>query len=416
MQKQFGLIGERLGHSHSKTLHGFLADYRYDLWPMPPEAVDGFMQSGAFDGMNVTIPYKKTVIPYLSEMGDTARRIGAVNTIVRRADGSLYGDNTDFYGMMEMARRAGIDFRGRKTLVLGSGGTSLTAVDVVRENGGTPVVISRNGENNYQNLHLHRDAAYIINTTPLGMYPHPHAQAVDLRNFPAVRGVLDVIYNPLRTQLLMQAEELGIPCEGGLSMLIYQGVRACEIFQGKTLPQEQVLQAERALRRQITNLVLIGMPGCGKSTIGQKLADVLRMPLVDLDEEIVRTAGMSIPAIFEAEGEAGFRQREGEQVRKYGSIGGCVLVTGGGAVKDPLNRKHLRMNGFVAHITRDLDLLSMEGRPLSQSRNALQAMWQERNPMYEACRDAHFANNGMLEACVQTIREAFDEALCAERP
>ncbi len=413
--KQFGLIGERLGHSHSKTLHGFLADYRYDLWPMPPEAVDAFMREGDFDGINVTIPYKKTVIPYLKEIGDTARRIGAVNTIVRRADGSLYGDNTDAYGMMEMARRASIDFRDAKTLILGSGGTCLTACDVVRENGGTPIVISRNGENNYDNLYLHRDAAYIINTTPLGMYPNPHAQAVDLRDFPHLKGVLDVVYNPLRTQLLMQAEELGIPCEGGLSMLIYQGVLACEIFEGKPVERDRVIHAERALRRSITNLVLIGMPGCGKSTIGQKLAEALGMPLVDLDAEIVKAAGMSIPEIFAKEGEAGFRKRESEQVQCFGSIGGNVLVTGGGAVKDPLNRKYLRMNGFVAHITRDLDKLPMEGRPLSQSREALETMWQQRKPMYEACRDAHFANDGTSDLCVNTIKEAFNEALCAER-
>jgi len=413
--KQFGLIGERLGHSHSKTLHGFLADYRYDLWPMPVDAVDAFMREGKFDGMNVTIPYKKTVIPYLAKIGDTARRIGAVNTIVRRADGSLYGDNTDFYGMMEMARRAKIDFCGEKTLILGSGGTSLTAVDVVRENGGTPVVVSRSGENNYQNLHLHRDAAYIINTTPLGMYPNPHAQAVDLRDFPNLRGVLDVVYNPLRTQLLLQAEELGIPCEGGLSRLIYQGVLACEIFEGKPIERARVVNAERALRRSITNLVLIGMPGCGKSTIGQKLAETLDMPLVDLDEEIVKAAGMTIPEIFEKEGEAGFRKRESEQVQRFGSVGGNILVTGGGAIKAPMNRKYLCMNGFVAHITRDIEQLPMEGRPLSQSREALQTMWQERRPMYEACRDAHFANDSTIDACVQTIKEAFNEALCAER-
>lgn len=413
--KQFGLIGERLGHSHSKTLHGFLADYRYDLWPMPPEAVDGFMREGNYDGMNVTIPYKKTVIPYLSQIGDTAKRIGAVNTIVRRPDGTLYGDNTDFYGMMEMARRAKIDFSGQKTLILGSGGTSLTAVDVVRENGGIPVVVSRSGENNYENLHLHKDAAYIINTTPLGMYPNPHAQAVDLRDFPNLKGVLDVVYNPLRTQLLTQAEELGIPCEGGLSMLIYQGVLACEIFEGKAAERDRVIHAERALRRSITNLVLIGMPGCGKSTIGQRLAETLNMPLVDLDAEIVKAAGMTISEIFDKEGEAGFRKRESEQVQRFGSIGGHVLVTGGGAIKDPLNRKYLRMNGFVAHITRDLDKLPMDGRPLSQSREALQTMWQERKPMYESCRDAHFANDGTIDMCANNIKEAFDEALCAER-
>lgn len=413
--KQYGLIGERLGHSHSKTLHGFLADYRYDLWPMPPDKVDAFMREGSFDGINVTIPYKKTVIPYLQEIGETAKRIGAVNTIVRRADGSLYGDNTDAYGMMEMARRAGMDFRGKKTLVLGSGGTCLTACDVVREHGGTPVVISRKGENNYENLFLHQDAAYLINTTPLGMYPNPHAQAVDLRDFPHLQGVLDVVYNPLRTQLLMQAQELGIPCEGGLSMLIYQGVLACEIFEGRPVERQRVIHAERSLRRSVTNLVLIGMPGSGKSTIGEKLAQRLNMPLVDLDTEIEKAAGASISDIFAREGEAGFRKRESEQVQRFGSIGGNVLVAGGGAVKDPMNRKYLRMNGYVAHITRDLDSLSMEGRPLSQSRDVLREMWQQRKPMYEACQDACFANHSTIDACVQTIKEAFDEALCAER-
>ncbi len=413
--KQFGLIGERLGHSHSKTLHYFLADYSYELWSMPYEAVDDFMRNGSFDGMNVTIPYKKTVLPYLTEISDTAKRIGAVNTIVRRADGTLYGDNTDAYGMMEMARRAGIDFRGSKTLVLGSGGTCLTACDVVRENGGTAVVVSRNGENNYSNLHQHRDAVYIINTTPLGMYPNPHAQAVDLRDFPELKGVLDVVYNPLRTQLMMQADELGIPCEGGLSMLIYQGVLACSMFQGKPVEKERVVQAERALRRSVTNLVLVGMPGCGKSTIGKCLSDTLNMPLVDIDDEIVKEAGISIPEIFDKEGESGFRKRESALVQRFGMKGGQILVTGGGAVKDPQNRVYLRMNGYVAHITRDIERLSTEGRPLSQSMDVLKQMWKQREPMYAACRDALFENNMTVEACVNNILEAFDEALCAER-
>ncbi|MBR6727125.1 MAG: shikimate kinase, partial [Clostridia bacterium] len=293
-----GLIGEKLGHSHSKTLHGFLRDYRYDLWPMPPEKLDAWMREGSFDGMNVTIPYKKAVIPYLSEVGETAQRIGAVNTIVRRADGSLYGDNTDFYGMSVMAARAGIQFAGRKTLILGSGGTSLTACDVVRQNGGEAIVISRSGENNYGNLDLHADADYLINTTPVGMYPNTDAQPVDLCRFPHLKGVLDVIYNPLRTRLLEQAKALGIPCEGGLSMLVYQAVRACEIFTGETVSAQEAQKAEKALRRSVTNLVLVGMPGCGKSTIGAMLADALGMSLVDLDEEVIRADGRSIPDIM----------------------------------------------------------------------------------------------------------------------
>ena len=413
--KQFGLIGEKLGHSHSKTLHGFLRDYRYDLWPMLPEKLDAWMREGSFDGMNVTIPYKKAVIPYLSEVGETAQRIGAVNTIVRRADGSLYGDNTDFYGMSVMATRAGMDFAGKKTLVLGSGGTSLTACDVVRQNGGEAVVISRSGENNYENIDRHADADYLINTTPVGMYPNTEAQPVDLTRFPRLQGVLDVIYNPLRTKLLEQAAALGIPCEGGLSMLVYQAVRACDIFTGEKVQPEEAQAAEKALRRSVTNLVLVGMPGCGKSTIGEMLAKALDMPLVDLDEEIIRADGRIIPEIMAAEGEAGFRDRETEQVKRFGSKGGQIIVTGGGAVKREENRRFLRMNSVVVHITRGLNLLPMEGRPLSQSRETLETMWRERKPMYAACADVQVDNDSTLESCVQRIKEAYDETLCAQR-
>lgn len=414
--KHFGLIGEKLGHSHSKTLHGLLADYSYELWPMPSNELDAFMRNGDFDGMNVTIPYKKAVIPYLSEMGETAQLIGSVNTIVRRADGSLYGDNTDAYGMMVMANRAGIHFAGKKTLVLGSGGTAMTACAVIRANGGEAVVISRNGENHYGNLDRHADADYILNTTPVGMYPQTDAQPVDLTCFPALKGVLDVVYNPLRTRLLLQAQKLGIPCEGGLSMLVYQAVRACELFTGEKVEAERVSEAERALRRSVTNLVLVGMPGCGKSTIGAMLARELNMELVDLDDEIEKAAGVSIPEIFAREGEEGFRRRESEQVLRFGSQGGRVLVTGGGAVKREENRRWLQMNGFVAHITRNVNLLPMDGRPLSQNRERLAAMWQERKALYADCADECIANHSTPQACAQTIKEAFDEALCAQRP
>lgn len=413
--KQFGLIGEKLGHSHSKTLHGFLRNYSYELWPMPAEALDGFMRKAEFDGINVTIPYKQAVIPYLSEMGETARMVGSVNTIVKRSDGTLYGDNTDVYGMRVMAKRAGMHFAGQKTLILGSGGTSLTAQAVVRAEGGEAVVISRSGENNYDNLENHADAVYLINTTPVGMYPKVDASPVDLRRLPNLRGVLDVVYNPLRTALLQQAEKLGIPHEGGLCMLVYQAVRACELFTGETVTREQAVQAEKALRKRVTNLVLTGMPGCGKSTIGRLLASELDMPVVDLDAEIEKAANMTIPAIFEKEGEAGFREREAEQVLRFASIGGQVLVTGGGAVKRECNRSHLRMNGHVIQIKRDLDLLPMNGRPLSQSREALETMWQERAPLYADCADRIVDNDSTLKCCVQRIKEEFDEALCAQR-
>ena len=414
--KRYGLIGEKLGHSHSKTLHGFLAKYSYELWPMPPENLDAFLRGGDFDGLNVTIPYKKAVIPYLAEIGDTARRIGSANTIVRREDGTLFGDNTDAYGMSVMAQRAGIRFGGQKTLILGSGGTSMTAQDVVRQAGGEAVVVSRHGENNYENLERHADAAYVINTTPVGMYPNTGEQPMDLERLPNLRGVLDVVYNPLRTQLLMQAQRLGIPCEGGLSMLVYQAVRACELFTGQPVDAAHAREAEKALRKSVTNLVLIGMPGCGKSTLGAMLARSLHMPLVDLDEEIEKAASMPIPRIFETEGEEGFRSLEAEQVRRFGAQGGRVIVTGGGAVKREENRRFLQMNGFVVWITRDLSLLPMNGRPLSQSREALERMWQEREPLYARCADARVVNDGTLASCKTQIEEAFHEALCHQRP
>ncbi len=410
--KRFGLIGERLSHSYSKMLHELLADYSYDLWPMPPEALDGFLKSGGFDGMNVTIPYKQRVIPYLSEMGETARRIGSVNTIVKRADGTLFGDNTDAYGMREMARRAGIAFRGEKTLILGSGGTSLTARAVVEAEGGHAVVISRGGPNTYDALEQHADAAYLINTTPVGMYPNTGAAAVDLTRLPGLRGVLDVIYNPLRTRLLQQARALGIPCEGGLCMLVYQAVRACELFTGEPVAPEKARAAEEALRRQVTNLVLVGMPGSGKSTLGRLLAKRLGLPLCDLDDEIVKEAGMPIPDIFAREGEAGFRRREAELTERYGREGGRILVTGGGVVKESLNRENLRLNGFVVHVMRDTGALAMNGRPLSTGPERLKAMWQERAPLYAACADATISNNQQPGDCARAIEEAYHEALC----
>ncbi len=408
---KYGLIGEKLGHSHSPLVHSYLADYRYDLWPMPKEALDGFLRAADFDGVNVTIPYKQAVIPYLQEMGETAKAVGSVNTIVKRSDGTLFGDNTDVYGMSEMARRAGIAFAGRKTLILGSGGTSLTAQALVRLQGGNAVVISRSGQDNYENLERHVDAEYLINTTPVGMHPNTDASPVDLRRLPNLKGVLDVVYNPLRTRLLQQAEELHIPHEGGLCMLLYQAVRASELFTGQKVAPQRVHSAEKALRKRLTNIVLIGMPGSGKSTVGELLAELLQMPLVDLDAEIVKAAGMSIPDLFAREGEDGFRLREAEQVLIHASKGGQVLVTGGGAVKRAENREHLRMNGRVYHLIRDVNALPMDGRPLSQSRKALEQMWQERKPLYEACADAAVVNHATLSECVMKIKEDFDETL-----
>lgn len=413
--KHYGLIGEKLGHSYSKTLHALLADYSYELLALAPDALEGFLRSRTLDGFNVTIPYKQAVMPYCAELSETARRIGSVNTVVRRADGSLYGDNTDAYGFAMMAKRAGIDFTGRKTLVLGSGGTGLTACDAVRSAGGTPVVISRHGENRYDNLEKHADAAFVVNATPVGMHPNTDASPVDLRRLPQLRGVLDVIYNPLRTRLLLQAAELGIPCACGLGMLVYQAVRACELFTGEAVAPERAEGAEAALRKAALNLVLVGMPGCGKSTVGRELKRLTGMPLADIDAEIERAAGKSIPAIFQAEGEAGFRAREAEQLARFAAGNGQIIVTGGGAVLSAANRERLRCNGYAVHLTRALEQLSTKGRPLSQSAERLSEMQREREPLYAACADATVANQTTPAECARVILEGFDEALCAQR-
>ena len=414
--KRYGLLGQRLGHSYSPQLHALLADYSYDLWPTAPQDVPALMRGRDFDGMNVTIPYKQAVMPYLDELGDAARRVGCVNTVVRQPDGTLYGDNTDVYGFSMMAQRAGADFAGVKTLVLGSGGASLTACDAVRTAGGVPVVISRRGEDSYENIQKHADAAYVINATPVGMYPDTDASPLDLRRLPNLRGVLDMIYNPLRTRLLQQAQELGIPCQNGLVMLVYQAVRACELFTGKPVSPDRARAAEAALRAQAMNLVLVGMPGCGKSAIGRLMHARLGLPLVDIDAEIVREAGTDIEAIFRAEGESGFRARESALISRCAAQGGRILVTGGGAVKSPLNCQRLRQNGLVIHLTRELGRLATRGRPLSQGADALGALWRERAPLYAACADAEVSNNTTREDCAKRVEECYREAICDKRP
>lgn len=408
----FGLIGERLEHSHSPFLHQYFNRYPYRLIPLRVEELDRFLRQGKFEGLNVTIPYKERVIPYCRELSPAAQRIGSVNTLWRRADGSLCGDNTDIFGLEKMARQAGIAFAGRKVLVLGSGGTSRTACAAVEGAGGRAVVISRQGENNYQNLEMHRDASLLINTTPVGMYPTPGEAPVDLCRLPALEGVLDVIYNPLRTRLLLQAQELGLKCSGGLAMLVYQAAEACQRFSGEVVVEAQQRQALTLLRQRAINLVLIGMPGCGKTTLGRGAAQKLGLPLVDVDEEIESQAGKSIPALFQEVGEAGFRKRERECILRQSQTGGKVLVTGGGAVLNPENREALRQNGIVVHLTRSLSKLSLEGRPLSPNRHALERLWQDRQPLYASCADRAVSNDGTLADGVQRVVEAYYEAVC----
>ena len=408
---RYGLIGETLKHSYSARLHALLGDESYTLTPVARGALDAFLTQRDFEGLNVTIPYKRDVLPYCAQLGETAQQIGSVNTLVKRADGTLFGDNTDAYGFAKMAEIAGIQFEGRKTLVLGSGGTSLTACYVIRKAGGEAVVISRNGENGYDQLQKHADAAVLVNATPVGMYPAVDGVPLDIARLPALEGVLDVIYNPLRTKLIQQAEARGCKCAGGLTMLVWQAVRARELFTGEPVPPETALAAQRALTREVSNLVLIGMPGSGKSTVGKRCAHTLHLPFVDTDSLIEARAGKPIPRVFAEDGEAAFRKIETEVLAEVGSHGGQVIATGGGAVLREENRQYLRMNGTVIRLLRPLGKLSTGGRPLSAGADALRRMERDRGPCYRACADRTVQNDRALPDCVRQVLEAYHEAL-----
>lgn len=402
---EYGLLGEKLGHSFSPQIHRALAGYDYRLLPTPPEEVAELFRRRDFRGLNVTIPYKQTVIPLCDEVDPRAAAIGAVNTVVNR-NGRLTGYNTDIDGMICMARRAGVDLAGKKVVILGSGGTSHTAQAAARELGAAEIaVISRHGPDNYGNLSRHADAQVLINTTPVGMYPDCGLSPVSLDAFPRLEGVLDVVFNPLRTALLLQAMDRGLPCSCGLPMLVAQARRAAELFTGTAIPPSRADEILSSLSSELENIVLIGMPGCGKTTVGRALAERLGRAFVDLDEEIVRRAGRPIPDIFAREGEDAFRALETRAVREAGSRTGLVISTGGGVVTRKENRDPLRQNGVIVHLTRPLAALPTGGRPVSQSTD-LAVLWQRRAPLYAAFADLTADNSGPLERALEQIKEA----------
>ena len=400
-----GLLGERLGHSYSPAIHGMLADYSYELYEKSAEELPDFLKTGVWDGLNVTIPYKKTVLPYCDELSDLARRIGSVNTLVRRPDGTVYGDNTDAYGFSLLLKSNGLDPAGKKALILGSGGASVMACTVLQDLGAREVVvISRHGENNYDNLDRHADAELIVNTTPVGMFPHNGEAPVDLTMFPGCRGVVDVVYNPARTALLLQAERLGIPCAGGLKMLVAQAKRSAEQFDGKRIDDREIDRIEKALSRQMQNIVLIGMPGCGKSKVAKTLGARLGRPVYEADALIEEAAGCKIPEIFAREGEEGFRKWETQILRQLGMLSGVILSTGGGCVTREENYDLLHQNGVIFWRQRDISQLSKKGRPISQSRD-LSELYRERKPLYERFADFVIEPTETVEEAAEKILE-----------
>ena len=390
---EYGVLGERLAHSFSPAIHHKLADYDYRTVELTPEEVGPFLERGAFRGLNVTMPYKKTVIPYCQELSPAAARIGSVNTIVKRPDGTLFGDNTDYNGFLYLLQSAGAQAAGKKVLVLGSGGASLTVRTVLSDLGaGEIVTISRSGPDNYGNLDRHRDAELIVNATPVGMYPNTGVSPVDLGQFPNCQGVFDVIYNPSKTQLLLDAEGRGLLWANGLGMLVAQAKVSAERFLGRELPGGLVEEITRELEKETLNLLLIGMPGCGKTTVGQALARRLSRPLEDVDGRIEEEAGCSIPEIFQREGEEGFRAREHRALCQVTKESGRVIACGGGVVTRRENWDPIRQNSTVIYLRRDLSLLPTGGRPMSQA-NPLEELYRRRAPLYEQLADLTVDND-----------------------
>lgn len=405
----YGLIGETLKHSWSVAIHKALGCDSYQLIELKPDALEGFLRDSDIGGLNVTIPYKKAVIPFCSSLDPYAEAIGSVNTLVPDGNGGLRGFNTDALGLSYIAKRTGISLRDAKVVILGSGGTSLTAQAVAKSEGAAEVVVvSRSGENNYGNLSRHFDADVLINTTPVGMYPHNGESLIDPAEFPKLRGVLDVVYNPLRTTLLIRAEELKIPNCCGLPMLVAQAVRAEEKFFAKAIDDHRIEEITADLRRDMTNIVLIGMPGSGKSTVGRALAKLTGRETVDLDAEIVKAAGCPIPQIFREGGEDAFRALESDAVRRAGKESGKIIITGGGVVTRNENYAPLHQNGRIYQLNRDLDKLPVKGRPISQ-KTPVRELYQKRAPMYGAFRDVLIDNDGTVKAAVKAIWEDMNE-------
>ncbi len=405
--KIYGLIGRALGHSWSLPLHHALGCPSYRLIELEPDALPGFLSRGDIGGLNVTMPYKKAVMPYCDWIDEQAAEIGSVNTLVCGADGKLRAWNTDAPGFRMMAELANISFTGRKVAILGSGGASLSVQsEVRRQNPREMVVISRDGPDNYGNLSRHADAEILVNATPVGMYPHNGAAPVDLTQFPALKGVLDLIYNPRRTALLLQAESLGIPCSDGLPMLVAQAAKAESLFFDMEIPDAAASDALTCLRQDRTNIVLIGMPGSGKSAVGRALEALTGREAVDIDRRISRRAGKAIPEIFASDGEAAFRELERAEIADAGRETGKILIAGGGAVKDERNCASLRQNGRVYHLIRDLSLLPTDGRPLSQQTPPAQ-LWEERKALYARFRDVEIDNNGEIQDAAKTIWRDF---------
>lgn len=414
---RYGLIGEKLGHSFSKDIHERIADYTFDLIPLSKEEFKTFMEKKEFTALNVTIPYKKDVIPYLDEMDEHAKAIGAVNTIVNR-DGKLKGYNTDFTGFLYMVKKHNVHMEGKKVLIIGNGGASAAIQAVVQhESAGSMVIVDvvpGNGAISYDEMFSsHLDAEIIINTSPIGMYPRIGNAPIDISMFHKCEAVLDVIYNPILTRLCFEAQEMDIKRVNGLEMLIAQAKQSVEFFLDKSIDNQIIDDIYQDMLRERCNIVLIGMPSAGKTTIGKMLENRMQKEFIDLDDIIIEKAGKSIPEIFEESGEAGFRAIETEAAIEVSKLNNKIIATGGGTIKHKVNMDYLRQNGITIFIDRDVDKLisSDPNRPLSKSTDALEKMHAERLPLYQKYAAYVAVNNSDIESTITEIEEAYRSIL-----
>lgn len=411
---QYGLIGEKLGHSFSKLIHEALCGYTYQLCELPTKAeLNDFMIMRSFKAINVTIPYKETVIPFCDEIDDSAKQIGAVNTIINN-NGILKGYNTDLYGINYLLQKNKINLKDKTVLVLGTGGTQKTACAACKINGAKQIYIAsrtkREGVLSYDEALLQKDVQVIFNTSPVGMFPNNDSCPIDIEAFPSLCAVVDVVYNPLKTRLVEKAMQKGITASGGLIMLVAQAAQAASLFTGVEIPDEEIERVYSELLERQLNLVLVGMPSCGKSGIGKSAASRLQKQFVDLDACIEELAGKTIPEIFAQDGEDAFRDLEQQVTAKYGAKNNQVLSTGGGCVLRQQNIDNLRQNGIVVYINRPLKQLSVGGsRPLSKSHAALEQMLKARQPLYLAASHITVENNGNFEQAAKQTTEAFYE-------
>ncbi len=406
---KYGCIGEHLGHSFSKEIHNALAPYEYEICEVERNHLDIFMEKHDFLAINVTIPYKEMVIPHLYYVSDTAKEIGAVNTIVNR-DGKLYGYNTDHFGMSALIKRMGLELSGKKVAVLGSGGTSKTACAVAKDMGASEIIkVSRSakeGACTYEELYRdHENTEIIINTTPCGMFPHPYEMPIDLDRLPCVKGVVDAVYNPLRTLLVSEAKKRGICAEGGLFMLVAQAVRASEIFIDTKYSEKDTEKVYKKVLSEKENIVLCGMPGSGKSTVGALLAKELGRPFIDTDSLIIEQTGTEISDIFANQGEKVFRDIEEEIIReKVLPISGAVIATGGGAILRENNVRALKQNGKLFFLDRPLmDLMPTDDRPLASTAEAIKKRYDERYELYKAVSDIRIDCDNLPEKIAEEI-------------